>query len=311
MEQHNFSLLRDRVRDLSTFEPFGGPASVSPSQLESWLESVKIKPVSAMEWDWARGWIIEPRVVYDTMFFYIHKGSGKAYIGEPEVEVDFGPGDILLIPQGVKHTVHATMQEESKVYAIHFFSTLYGGIDFVKLMGFPYKLPARPGWPYEMLCQQMAREYAVKAPGWTMTMNNRLFDFLLYAIRHESGLITTQGGMDAQPLLPRLLPVLDWIDKNLDSPDITVSDLARHVYMSETHFRRLFKKLFAMSPMQFIRHRRIERACFLLRTSEMPIKQISYQCGFVEDAFFSRVFRRMVGTPPAAYRRGEYPPLES
>ncbi|HEU4635263.1 MAG TPA: AraC family transcriptional regulator, partial [Edaphobacter sp.] len=148
---------------------------------------------------------------------------------------------------------------------------------------------------------------AVKAPGWINAMRQDIFGLLLYAVRNEAHLFQVKSSMESQPLLPRFLPVLDWIDQNIASNEITVADLARRAFISETHFRRMFLKTFEMSPMQFVRKRRIERACTLLRTTDTPIKQIAQDCGFAEDAFFSRVFRHLVGVTPAAYRRGEYP----
>jgi AraC family transcriptional regulator len=75
--------------------------------------------------------------------------------------------------------------------------------------------------------------------------------------------------------------------------------------LSETHFRRLFHEVFGTSPVQFIRQRRIERACSLLRSTANPIKQIAADCGFAEEAFFSRVFHQALGKSPAAYRRAK------
>lgn len=300
-------LTRDRVRDLSTFDPYQEVPHLAPAQLDNWLSAVEITPVSAMEWNWPRHWIISPRVVYDSMFFWIESGSGTAWYGDPAVAVPFQAGDLLLIPQGVPHSIEATDAEESHVYAVHFFATLYGGTNYLKMLGYPQLIPIRCGSPYKEISERLTREFAVKAPGWINAMRNDIYSMLLYIVRHEANLFSdTSSRIESQVLLPRLFPVLDWIDQNLSSPNITVADLSAQVWISETHFRRLFQQVFSMSPVQFIRRRRVERACTLLRTTDKPIKQIAYCCGFAEDAFFSRVFHRLVGVSPAAYRRGEY-----
>jgi AraC-like DNA-binding protein len=238
---------------------------------------------------------------------WIESGSGTIWFGDPAEAVPFRAGDLLLIPQGVRHSIEATVAEESHVFAVHFFATLYGGTNYLKMMGFPYRIPGRRGSPYKESCERLAREFAVKPPGWRNAMRHDLYSMLLHMVRHEASLFSTScSRLESQPLLPRLFPVLDWIDRNLSSPNITVADLSRQVCISETHFRRLFQQVFAISPVQFIRRRRIERACTLLRTTDKPIKQVAYCCGFAEDAFFSRVFHCLVGVTPAAYRRGEY-----
>lgn len=296
------------MRDLSTFPAFPRIAGLAPQQLDAWINAVEVKPVSAMEWDWPRHWIISPRVVYDDMYFWIASGSGVITFTNPAQTIRFRAGDLLLIPQGMEHAIEGTSTEEPRVFAVHFFATLFGGINFLKMMGFPRRLPHRQGAPYGPASERLAREFAVKAPGWVSAMQQEIFHILLYAVRHEPALFEIRGSLEAQPLLPRFFPVLDWIDRNLSCDNITVAHLAGLVCISETHFRRLFQRVFEMSPIQFVRKRRIERACTLLRTTEMPIKQVAQSCGFAEDAFFSRVFRRLVGVAPAAYRRGEYPP---
>ena len=308
MELALSDLTRDRVRDSSSFPPYSEVPHLAPGQLDSWLSAVAITPVSAMEWDWPRHWIISPRVVYDSMFFWVASGSGTAWFGDPAVAVAFRAGDLLLIPQGVRHSIEGTAAEEPHVFAVHFFATLYGGINYLKMMGYPHRIPGRRGSPYKEISERLTREFAVKAPGWMNAMSHDIYRTLLHVVRHEANLFTaTCNSIDSQALLPRLFPVLDWIDQNLSSPNITVADLSSQVWISETHFRRLFQQVFSMSPVQFIRRRRVERACTLLRTTDKPIKQVAYCCGFAEDAFFSRVFHSLVGVSPAAYRRGEYP----
>jgi AraC-like DNA-binding protein/mannose-6-phosphate isomerase-like protein (cupin superfamily) len=308
MELAFSNLTRDRVRDLSTFDPYPEVPHFAAAQLDNWLSAVEIAPVSAMEWNWPRHWIISPRVVYDSMFFWIESGSGTAWFGDPAVAIPFSAGDLLLIPQGIRHSIEATATEESHVFAVHFFATLYGGTNYLKMMGYPLRIPGRGGSPYRGISERLTREFAVKPPGWMNAMRNDIYSLLLHIVRHEADLFSDScSRIESQLQLPRLFPVLDWIDQNLSSPDITVADLSAQVCISETHFRRLFQQVFSISPVQFIRRRRIERACTLLRTTDKPIKQVAYHCGFAEDAFFSRVFHRLVGVSPAAYRRGEYP----
>jgi AraC-like DNA-binding protein len=292
-------------REAKTFRPYASFPSLPATQLDGWLSAVKIQIVSALEWEWPRGWEFGPRVLNDSMIFWFERGSGKAWFGRPSNSFEFKAGDLLLIPQGVEHKITGTEGEEPHVYAVHFFANLFGGIDLLKMLGFPLHIPARLGSPYKAICERAVRDYAVKPPGWSTVLSNDIYSLLLYIIRMETERFEPLSSVDHQSQLPRLLPVLDWIESHLSSHEITVADLSRQVFISETHFRRVFHKVFGMSPVQFIRQRRIERACTLLRTTDIPIKQLAQDCGFAEDAFFSRVFHRLVGTSPAAYRRAE------
>jgi AraC family transcriptional regulator of arabinose operon len=305
MKTQKIPFTRDRARDATTFIPYADFPAIIPSQLDAWLSAVKIKAVSAIEWEWSRHWTVGPRVLNDSMYFWFKSGSGKAWFGSPTNIYHFEAGDLLLIPQGVEHAIEGTAGEEPHVYAVHFYATLYGGIDLLNLLGFPLHVPYRKSAPYRGLSEHMVRDYAVKAPGWSTMIANDVFSLLLYLIRTEMDTFSPPASVDWQSQLPRLLPVLDWIDRHLSSHEMTVADLSKHVFISETHFRRLFQKVFGMSPVQFIRQRRVDRACALLRATDSPIKQIAQECGFADDAFFSRVFHQLVGASPAAYRREE------
>jgi AraC-like DNA-binding protein len=305
MMEQTAPLINHEVREPDTFRSFPAFPSLSPAQLDNWLSAVSIHAISAMEWRWPKHWVIGSRTVNDSMFFWFKKGSGTAWFKNRSEVYHFKAGDMLLIPQDVEHEIEGSNAEEAHVYACHFFATLFGGIDLLSMLGFPIYLPSRPGSPFGKASERMARNAAVRAPGWAKLMECEIFSILIHIIRTETGRFTPLRSVDHQSDLPRLVPVLKWIEQNISEHDFTVADLARQVYLSETHFRRLFHEVFGTSPVQFIRQRRIERACSLLRSTTNPIKQIAADCGFAEEAFFSRVFHQALGTSPAAYRRAK------
>lgn len=299
------SLATNQVRDPSTFPLFKAFPGVQPAQLDKWLLAVKIQAISAMEWRWPKHWTIAPRTINDSMFFWFQSGSGKAWFRRPNEVVHFNAGDMLLIPHGVEHAIEGSAHEEAHVYAVHFYASLFGGIDLLSMLGFPIYIASQPDSPYLALAERLALNAATRAPGWERQMEDDIFAGLLNIVRTQPEHFTPLRSMESQADLPRLVPVLNWIDKNIAKHDFTVADLAGLIYLSETHFRRLFHQVFGISPIQFVRQRRIERACGLLRRTNLPIKQISSACGFAEEAFFSRVFRKVTGKSPAVYRKSE------
>jgi len=73
--------------------------------------------------------------------------------------------------------------------------------------------------------------------------------------------------------------------------------------MSESHFMSFFKQVTGLSFVAYFNHFRIERAQALLANTEESMVGISQQVGFCDQSYFGTVFRRIVGMPPAAYRR--------
>src|ERR1700735_2982963 len=69
---------------------------------------------------------------------------------------------------------------------------------------------------------------------------------------------------------------------------IRVGDLARVTHFSQSKFNRTFKASFSCTPGQYVRRMRIERAQNLMTLSSDPLCQIAAECGFADQAHFSR-----------------------
>jgi AraC family transcriptional regulator len=92
------------------------------------------------------------------------------------------------------------------------------------------------------------------------------------------------------------------IDTNLHTT-LRCRSLARLAGLSVSHFSRAFKDTFGCPPHMFLARRRVERTQDLMLRSMEPLAQIAAQCGFADQAHFSRVFLQLTGESPAAWRR--------
>ena len=109
----------------------------------------------------------------------------------------------------------------------------------------------------------------------------------------------------------RLLRARDAMDRDYAEP-LDIATLARMAYVSEAHFIRTFRATFGETPNRYLQRRRVERAMFLLRSTDRSVTDICMDVGFTSLGTFSRVFRDIVGEPPSAYRqRGPLPPVPS
>jgi AraC family transcriptional regulator len=96
--------------------------------------------------------------------------------------------------------------------------------------------------------------------------------------------------------------VRQYIDANIGQR-IPVGDLASLVRQSMGHFFRTFRESFGESPQAYILRQRILRAELLIRNSKETLAQISLDCGLCDQAHLSRLFRRINGLSPSAWRR--------
>lgn len=87
------------------------------------------------------------------------------------------------------------------------------------------------------------------------------------------------------------------------SSTIRLKDLAEVSRLSRSHFSRAFKRSFGETLLSYIARRRIERAQGMMTATNEPLSQIALECGLTDQAHFSRLFRRIVGTSPNLWRR--------
>jgi AraC-like DNA-binding protein len=85
--------------------------------------------------------------------------------------------------------------------------------------------------------------------------------------------------------------------------DWTVDALGRAVGLSRSALVERFKDLVGEPPMTYLTRWRIQLATQLLRDSHASVASIAAQVGYASEAAFNRAFRRVVGLPPAAWRR--------
>lgn len=85
--------------------------------------------------------------------------------------------------------------------------------------------------------------------------------------------------------------------------DIGVEDIARAAGLSRYHFSRLFKTSVGVAPGEFVKELRLERAAHLLTDSRLSINAVALQCGFRDQNYFCRAFRKAIGLSPGQYRR--------
>lgn len=84
---------------------------------------------------------------------------------------------------------------------------------------------------------------------------------------------------------------------------INLDELAQMTRLSNSYFSAAFRASFGTSPHDYICRRRIEQAKHLMVHTQTPLSEIALDCGFADQSHLSRVFRRITGHTPAAWRR--------
>ncbi len=93
------------------------------------------------------------------------------------------------------------------------------------------------------------------------------------------------------------------LEANMDDPAIGITQIAEIAGLDRTTFSYRFRKACGVSPKEYVTALRLQRAVFLLRTTENTVAEIASQCGFTSSNYFIRAFGKRIGTTPLRYRR--------
>ena len=221
------------------------------------------------------------------------------------------PGTVWLCPDGVREDMIRLDGEVGE--SVHLFlpaSPLAGtaeaeiGID-----------PGRVGLRYEggfrdPLIEQIARairaELIDPAPAGGMLAETLAAALGAHILRHHSNLNpasfplpAARGALDPR----RLRRIEDFIEAHL-AEDLTIGRLAGEACLSPFHFARAFKAATGTAPHRYLTGRRMARAESLLADGALSIAEVTAQCGFASQPYFTRWFNRFAGMTPGEYRAG-------
>jgi AraC-like DNA-binding protein len=100
----------------------------------------------------------------------------------------------------------------------------------------------------------------------------------------------------------RVDPAHQYIESNLGRK-ISQATVAELCGMSPSEFSRCFRKSYGLTFQEYLIPRRVQEAIKLLKNPSASITDVCYAVGFCDQSYFTRTFRRYVGTAPSAYRR--------
>lgn len=109
------------------------------------------------------------------------------------------------------------------------------------------------------------------------------------------------GDADAPRLGKLFVSLRDFLDKNLQN-DFTASQLSAAVGCSHRQLNNLLQKHCGCTTLEFVNNYRIQKARLYLISSERTITQIAALTGFKSVHYFSRVFKKVTGLSPQAFR---------
>ena len=128
-------------------------------------------------------------------------------------------------------------------------------------------------------------------------------DDLFRSVRACAAAICDAASRRETPLTGREKRMLSLIEQNLQNPDMNIAWLTAQLEMSEKAVQQLMRTATGMTFFEYLHHQRMARAKRLLVETDLPIQDISAQCGYASVNTFYKAFQRTYSTAPNAMRR--------
>ena len=125
---------------------------------------------------------------------------------------------------------------------------------------------------------------------------------LIVQLLTEALTSTGKAEMIDSALKKKLLAVNVYIEENFTN-DITLEGLSAEFYISKYYLSREYKKIYGKTIFQHIISCRINYGKHLLRFSDNSVEEIAHQCGFNDQSYFVRQFKKSENVTCFAYRR--------
>lgn len=124
---------------------------------------------------------------------------------------------------------------------------------------------------------------------------------LFYNILYKAKQTAAFHNSDTNHIAQLLAPAISYIHANYTNEEIIISELAAKCFLSEAYFRRIFKSLYHLTPLEYIRLLRIDVAASLLSERVCSVSEAARQTGFSDVKYFSKIFKKIKGVSPSKY----------
>lgn len=250
--------------------------------------------------------------VYDLIFVR----SGTFYICEEGEEHELAAGEFLALEPGRTHWGHRAVEEAADLYWIHFAHDpplrsvdrngiarrrpmergTDGHLEPVRSCLYVPKRAAIPLEPLIPLLDEMVLLHRSLTPRSAILLQARLGELLARLQPDEAG----GGGERSRAVCDA---VVRYLQGRIGEP-FAAERMERELHYHFDYLARCLKRHTGFSPLQYLHRLQIEQAKSLLLSTDLPVAAVGERVGQPNATYFARLFRRLAGATPSAFRAG-------
>lgn len=220
-------------------------------------------------------------------FAYIIEGCAD-FVFTDNTSIRVNKDDVLFLAKGSKYVFNIISESYTAIFVDFDFDTHITN----KSQNFTPKNPIE----LKNIFYSIKRKWITKKSAYYLDCLSSLYKIYALIIQNE-----------LFPYIPKskqstLNNAIKKIADDFSNPDLSINELATISGMSEGHFRRVFKNVYSVSPMQYIKNIRINYAKNLLILKEYSISEIAQLSGFTNSFYFCKRFKTETDMTPSEYR---------
>lgn len=248
-----------------------------------------------------------------------HEEVELFYIEDGILEYNF-PNGKLIFSKGSGGFVNSNLIHQTKCHAsntlqyLHIFNTsLIGGSPGSRIERkfiFPVInapqidiVPLSPDIPEqaELLKELRASFYLNNdAPDYEITLRNALSKIWYGFFKIIIPFLSSQSV--SNKVNDKLKAMIIYIHEHY-SEKLSVKQIASAAFISERECFRIFQNYLYITPVEYLKNYRIQKACYLLVKTSESITSVGLSCGFESSSYFIKTFREKIGCTPQSYRK--------
>jgi len=235
--------------------------------------------------------------ISEHILIYCMAGEGWYTVGQNTYRVH--ANQYFVLPPGLPHTYAADKAHPWTIYWIHFtgeHADIYsqGTLTPQDIRPAPNSRISERNHIFEEIFSSLSRSTDLES----LRYASSLLHYYLASMRYLRQYREAQEPSETYPVVAE---AIHYMEENLEKA-LPLADIARYTGYSTTHFSKVFRQQTGQSPLAYFNRLKIERACFLLETTDMHINQICHKVGVADPYYFSRLFTKQQGCSPRHYR---------
>lgn len=230
---------------------------------------------------------------------FIYCTDGKGWLSIDNKIIQIKANQYFIIPKGTPHSYGSHSTNPWSIYWLHYSGNLahlfnepsgkvkLKNITDIALVQDKIQL-------FEEIIQNLEMGYSQE----NLDYANICLMHFLASFKYASQFGQTRTKCEKDLIETSILYMRENLSKKLN-----LENLANQAGLSSSHYSMLFRQKTKYSPMDYLIHLRIQKACQILDATKRRINDVGNHVGYEDPYYFSRIFKKIVGISPAQYRK--------